>query len=140
MNTRQLRLITTQKYETHENTDEMLIDAIVAERNGSTYITFKQKLEEHNVEVSNMVKIKDNRIQVKRSGALKSDLTFDIAKSCNTEYETPYGLLDLCVNTQSIESFILQEHVNVKICYEMIMQGKKISDNIYMITSAKEEC
>lgn len=135
METRQLKLITTQAYETHENTDEMLIDAIVAERNGSTYITFKQPIPDHNVVVNNMVKIKGPTVQVKRSGGLTSNLEFDINKEFTTSYETPYGFLDIRIKTKSIESFILQDDVKLKICYEMIMQGKKISDNIYIITN-----
>lgn len=135
MEQRQLKLITSQKYETHENTEEAIIDAIVAERNGSKYITFKQVIPDYNVEVSNIVKIKDNKVYVKRSGGLTSNLEFDINKPFITDYETPYGKLDIKIITKAIETFILQEHVNVKISYEMIMQGKKISDNIYLIES-----
>ena len=99
-------------------------------------ITFKQMIPDYNVEINNIVKLKDGKVYVKRSGGLSSNLEFDINKPYVTDYETPYGLLDIKIITKSIESFILQDHVNLKITYEMIMQGKKISDNIYIIRNS----
>ena len=135
METRQLRLLTTQKYETHEDSDEMLIDAVVAKRGKSTYITFKQPIPEHQVEISNIVKLKDNKVYVKRSGALSSDLEFDIQKEYVTTYENEYGLLDIRIKTERIESFIVEDIVRLELRYEVSIQGKKVSDNIYTITS-----
>ena len=137
MNTTKIKLTTVQKYEDHENRDEMLIDAIVAERNGSSYIKFDQVDTNYNVTINNLVKFKDGVVTVKRTGALSSTMVFDKEKPYSTEYETPYGSLDINVKVQEIKAEILQDHVNLMISYEMIMQGKKISDNIYFIESLK---
>ncbi len=134
MNTIPLKLITTQHYEDHTNTEEQAIDAVVACRNGSQYITFKQVMPEHRIEVSNLIKFKDGKVTIKRSGALSSHMEFEVGKPYATDYETPYGKLDVRVQTQEVVCEVLQDDVNLKICYEMIMQGNKISDNMYSIT------
>ena len=135
MDTRQLRLITTQKYAEHDNTEEMQIEAIVAKRGASTYITFKQPIPDTTLEVSNIVKIKNGVASVKRSGAFTSNLEFDITREYLTDYETPYGQLDLRIITHGVESFVTEETVHLEISYEMHMQGRKVSDNIYTITN-----
>lgn len=135
MNTTKIKLTTVQKYEDHENRDEMLLDAIVAERNGSCYIKFDQV--DTNYTINNLVKLKDGVVTVKRTGTISSTMVFDKEKPYATEYETPYGQLDISVKVQEIKAEILQNDVNLMISYEMIMQGKKISDNIYFIESVK---
>lgn len=137
MNTTKIKLTTVQKYEDHENRDEMLLDAIVAERNGSIYIKFDQVDTNYNVTVNNLIKLKDNVVTVKRTGALSSTMVFDKEKPYATDYETPYGKLDINVKVHEITAEILQNHVNLMISYEMMMQGKKISDNIYLIESVR---
>lgn len=135
MQTLKLKLMTVQKYEEHDNTDEMIVEAVVASRNGSEYITFKQFDPNYNVTINNMVKIKNGVVTIKRSGALESTMIFDIEQPYATHYETPYGKLNIYVTTHEIESQILQDDVKLKISYEIMMQGKKISDNIYYIES-----
>ena len=136
METRKLKLVTTQKYESHDNRDEMILEGVVAERNGSQYIKFDQKDTTYNIIVNNLIKIKDGVVTIKRSGALSSNMVFDLAKPYATNYETEYGQLDLIVTTHEIKSHF-DEDVSLVIKYEMMMQGRKISDNIYSIESIK---
>ena len=137
MKTLKLKLTTIQKYEDHDNKEEMMIEGVVAGRNGSEYITFKQFDPNYNVTISNLVKVKDGVVTIKRSGAIESTMIFDKEKSYSTNYETPYGQLDIYVTTHEIESQLLQGDVKLKVEYEIMMQGKKISDNIYCIESAE---
>ena len=136
METRKFKLVTTQKYESHDNVNEMIVEGVVAERNGSQYIKFDQKDATHNITVNNLIKLKDGVVTIKRSGALSSNMVFDTAKPYSTSYETEYGQLDLLVTTHEIKSQF-GEDVSLMIQYEMIMQGRKISDNIYFIESTK---
>lgn len=135
MKTLNLKLTTIQQYEDHDNKEEMMIEGVVAERGGSEYITFKQFDPNYNVTIGNRVKIKNGVVTVKRTGAIESTMVFDKEKPYTTQYETPYGQLDIYVTTREVESEILQDSVRLKISYEMMMQGKKISDNIYCIES-----
>ena len=137
MHNLKLKLITTQQYEDHDNKDEMFVEGVVAQRNGSTYITFKQFDPNYNVTISNMVKIKNGVVSVKRTGAIESLMLFDIEKPYATHYETPYGNLNIYVTTHEVKSEIMEEDVRLSIKYEIMMQGKKISDNIYYIESVK---
>lgn len=132
-----LKLTTSQQYEEHDNVDEMIVEAVVAKRNGSSYITFKQFDPNYNVTINNLVKIKEGVVLVKRTGAIESTMVFDVNKPYSTHYETPYGKLDICVTTKEIQDEINGEDVKLQIKYEMVMQGKKISDNIYCVESVR---
>lgn len=132
-----LKLTTSQQYEEHDNVDEMIVEAVVAKRNGSSYITFKQFDPNYNVMINNLVKIKEGVVLVKRTGAIESTMVFDVNKPYSTYYETPYGKLDICVTTKEIQDEINGEDVKLQIKYEMVMQGKKISDNIYCVESVR---
>ena len=132
-----LKLVTSQQYEEHDNVDEMIIEGVVAERNGSSYITFKQFDPNYNVTINNLVKIKNGIVSIKRSGAIESNMVFNVEKPYATHYETPYGKINIYVTTHEIESEITEGNVKLRIKYEMMMQGKKISDNIYCIERVK---
>lgn len=122
-----------QIYTTHEDENQVEVTASVSEKNDSMYIIFDHIDETTKQEVHTMVKIKEDKVDVRRKGAINNNLIFDKNKPYATEYETPYGVLDIKIITQAINYKILQSHVNLEIKYEIIMQGKKISDNIYFI-------
>ncbi|MGL4362357.1 MAG: DUF1934 domain-containing protein [Cellulosilyticaceae bacterium] len=133
-----LQLITTQSYEDEKQTEEVMIDAIVAVRDGSGYVTFKQIDEDTKATIQTIVKLKKGIVYIKRMGTVKNELVFDTNKNYETTYKTPYGELPMCIRTKSITGNVLQEDVNLTICYEIVMQGKKISDNIYTIKTKGE--
>ncbi|MEF9959381.1 MAG: DUF1934 domain-containing protein [Niameybacter sp.] len=134
MEARKFKLVTTQKYEEHDHIEEMMIEGVVAERNGSQYIKFEQVDTTYNVTINNLIKVKEGVVTIKRSGALNATMIFDLAKPYTTDYETPYGTLDVAVTTHEIKSHFA-DGVSLMISYEIMMQGKKISDNIYFIES-----
>jgi len=130
-----LKIGSKQIYETHEDGYEQEVEATIGERSGSFYILFDQKDEASGLSTNNMIKIKEGKIEVRRKGALTTKLVFDEEKPYQTEYETEYGMMDLKIITKEISCQILQKDVNLKIKYEILMHGKKISDNIYFIES-----
>ena len=137
MQTLTLKLTTAQQYEDHENKDEMVIQGHLAERNGSTYITFKQTDPDANITVDNRVKIKKGVVSIKRSGAVDSMMIFDEENPYTTYYETPYGHLNLYVTTYKVEHEVSEQGFKLHVHYEMKMQGKKVSDNRYCLETIK---
>lgn len=138
MQTLQLKLTTSQQYEDYKNQDEVYIQGQLAERNGSIYITFEQVDKAMHVRIKNWVKIKKGVVSIKRSAAVETKMLFDEQTPYTTQYETPYGCLDLSIITQKIEYVLSETTFKLKIVYEMHMQGKKVSDNYYCLESMKE--
>lgn len=133
MREEQLKIIDSQKYDTHQDTNETIVQGTVAARGDSTYITFKQKDESFGVMITTLIKIKKGVVSVKRQGGIQSSLVFDIIKPQETLYQTPMGEMEICIETHEIENRTTQQNVHLKIGYTIFMQGKKTSENMYFI-------
>jgi uncharacterized beta-barrel protein YwiB (DUF1934 family) len=130
-----LQIGNKQIYASHEDGYAQEIEATIGERMGSQYILFDQTDEPTGLVTKNMIKIKEGKVEIRRSGALTTTLVFDKNKVFETEYETEYGKMDIKIITKELTAKILQKDVNLEIKYEILMHGKKISDNIYFIRS-----
>lgn len=128
-----LKMQTTQKYETHEDGMEEIIDATVATRGESTYITFKQQDTNFNTTITTLIKIKKGIVTVKRQGGIQSLMEFNILKPYETLYSTPMGEMHIKIETHQIESNVKEDQVSLKISYTLFMQGSKVSENLYFI-------
>lgn len=133
MDTIKLKIINTQKYETHEDSHEDLVDGIVAIRGESTYITFKQEDPHFKTMVTTLIKIKKGVMTVKRQGSIQSGLTFDILKPQETLYSTPMGDMNIQIETHELENRTTMDKVYLRARYSIFMQGNKTSENIYFI-------
>ncbi|MEG0014481.1 MAG: DUF1934 domain-containing protein [Cellulosilyticaceae bacterium] len=133
MDTIKLKIINTQKYETHEDTSEDIVEGIVAIKGESTYITFKQEDLNFKTTVTTLIKIKKGIMTVKRQGSIQSGLTFDILKPQETLYSTPMGNMNIQVETHELENRITAEDVYLRVRYSISMQGNKTSENIYFV-------
>lgn len=132
-----LRISYTQKYDTHKDKQHSIVEATIGERNGSTYLLFKEVDAGTNTVIDNMIKIKAGEVTVKRTGGIKSELVFNIAKDYKTLYNTPYGEFELDVVTKEIYTKFEEEEVSLKIRYDMHISGQRTSKNIYEIQRIK---
>lgn len=128
-----LKIIDTQTYETHQDRNESVVQATVATRGDSTYITFKQHDQTFDTTITTLIKIKKGVVSVQRQGGFKSQLVFDIIRPHETLYHTPMGEMSIRIETHIIESRILDQNVHLKIGYTIFMQGNKTSENMYFI-------
>ncbi|MHC1749521.1 MAG: DUF1934 domain-containing protein [Cellulosilyticaceae bacterium] len=133
-----LKIISTQIYDTHEDLEESIVEASTGERNGAYYILFKEIDKESKITTNNTIKIKQDMVTIKRNGGLSTDLSFDINKVFKTIYYTPYHEMEIEVITHTIEKKITNNDIILRLEYTILMQGQKISDNIYMISNYVE--
>lgn len=133
MNTIKLKIKNTQKYDTHEDASEEIVEGIVAIKGESTYITFKQEDPNFNATVTTLIKIKKGIMTVKRQGSIQSGLTFNILQPQETLYSTPMGDMQIQIETHELENRTTEESVYLRARYSIFMQGQKTSENIYFI-------
>lgn len=126
-----IKVYDKQTYETHDDTNETEFEGQLAFKNDSVYITYK----DHDMGVTTIIKTKNGVVYVKRMGTLKGNLEFDRQKPFQTIYYTPYGEMEIQIITKKCEVYILEKGIKIYIDYKIIMQGKPISDNIYMIVA-----
>lgn len=133
MQTLKLKMQTAQAYETHEDQMEEIIEAVVAVKGESTYITFKQEDTNFNTIITTLIKIKKGVVTVKRQGGIKNQMEFNVIKPYETLYATPMGEMSIRIETHEIENRVTEEAVHLKIRYSIFMQGNKTSENLYFI-------
>ena len=125
----QIKVCDKQIYESHSDSNEMNFKGQLAFKNNNLYITYKDEQSG----VTTIIKAKDNKVSVKRLGAVKGDLNFNVEQPHHTIYHTPHGELEMEIITGKCDVYILEKGVKICIEYKILMQGEKISDNIYMI-------
>lgn len=126
-----IKVYDKQTYESHDDTKETEFKGQLIFKNKSVYITYKDT----EMGVTTIIKTKDGIVSVKRMGNLKGNLKFDTGSPHTTIYYTPYGEMEIQIITQKCEVYILERGIKIYIAYKILMQGKLISDNIYMIVA-----
>ena len=125
----QISVYDKQVYEEHSDEAENKFLGNFAFKNESLYITYKE--EEQNI--TTVIKAKNNIVSIKRLGAMRGNLEFDVNKPNKTIYSTPYGDMEIEIITKKCDIYMLNKGVKIYIEYKIVMHGKKVSDNIYLI-------
>lgn len=133
MNQLKLVIRDTQRYETHEDMNEEIVEAVVAIKGESSYITFKQEDKNFNTMITTLIKVKKGVMTVKRTGGIQSEIIFDVLKPHEMMYTTPMGQMHIEFETHELETRIEEDKVTLKVRYSIIMQGAKTSENLYFI-------
>ena len=106
--------ISTIQYDEHSKVDTININTVgtLHEKNGDTYLMYKEKNED--VEVTTSIKISKEQIAIKRFGQSNSTMVFEKDKIHNSNYKTPYGLFLVETHTRYLDVDV-DEDKNMKI-------------------------
>lgn len=124
-----VRVYDKQVYPTHCDESENSFKGKLAVKDNDIYILYKDEATQTNT----TVKVSDEGVTVKRTGAMNGNLQFYKEKISKCLYRTPYGNMLIEIMTSNIEVYLLEKGVKIYIEYTMLMDGEKISDNTYMI-------
>lgn len=105
------------------------------EKSGAYYLTYDES-EMSGLEGSRTVlKIEGETVSLTRMGAHHSKMIFNLASPYNGEYNTPYGIFEMKIITQSLESKLDYEQVtgSITLKYEMILEATSQSVNTLKI-------
>ena len=127
----QITVYDKQIYPDHSDEAENKFLGNFTFKNESIYITYKDQ--EQNV--TTIIKAKNSVVSIKRLGAMQGNLEFDSNKPNKTIYSTPYGEMEIEIITKKCDIYFLEKGVKLYIEYKIMMQGEKVSDNIYLIVA-----
>ena len=127
----QVTVYDKQIYESHSDENENKYRGNLAFKNDNIYITYKEEEQK----ITTMIKVKDGVVNIKRLGAIKGDLEFSTNKSSKSLYSTPYGQMELEIITNKCDVYLLEKGVKIYIEYKIMMQGSKVSENVYLIVT-----
>lgn len=88
-------------------------------RNGFHYVTYEDQMEGVDTSIKNWIKFREDYFELRKSGALSSQLTFQEGKIYMTNYKTPYGNMIMGVNTHKLDFHETEDKIVVEIRYDL---------------------
>ena len=98
------------------------------QRNGSHYLVYEEPVEGTNEVIHNLIKFKENEVQVTKKGAINTMLSFKENEKNMTNYATPFGNLLMGINTQMIEQAIREDQIHVHVEYALDVNYEFLAD------------
>ena len=71
------------------------------------------------------------RVVLRRSGTLKSEMLFEVGKTHTTVYELPFGTLPMTVSTDSIRQKLSERGGVLSVCYRITVGEQMKSRNSF---------
>ena len=93
------------------------------------YLLYEEYENDENTKTSNMIKFNNDIVEITRKGQVDGKLIFQENQKKQSMYSTPMGDLLIEVLTKEIEVSDDDDDVNLKIKYQIHVDGNKVSDN-----------
>ena len=93
------------------------------------YLLYEEYENDENTKTSNMIKFNNDIVEITRQGQVDGKLIFQENQKKQSLYSTPMGDLLIEVLTKEIEVSDDDDDVNLKIKYQIHVDGNKVSDN-----------
>ena len=93
------------------------------------YLLYEEFENDENTKTSNMIKFNNDIVEITRKGQVDGKLIFQENQKKQSLYSTPMGDLLIEVLTKEIEVSDDDDDVNLKIKYQIHVDGNKVSDN-----------
>lgn len=97
-------------------------------RNGKHYILYDEILEEVEGITNCTLKISDKQVSIQKKGANNVHMIFEVNRKNLTYYSTPFGDLQIGINTTSIKVIEEENQILVNIQYELDINYSHVSD------------
>ncbi|MGN0466597.1 MAG: DUF1934 domain-containing protein [Lachnospiraceae bacterium] len=96
-------------------------------KNGKHYILYDERDEQQGV-TKNRIKIDKNRVEMRKQGAVTTNMIFEEGKENITYYNTGFGTLLVQVKTSSVTVLEREDFIYVKILYSMDVNYSHVSE------------
>ncbi|MCR4650530.1 MAG: DUF1934 domain-containing protein [Lachnospiraceae bacterium] len=96
-------------------------------RNGFHYVCYEEPLEGSTDVISNMLKFNDTSLTVSKKGPINTSLNFTLDEKSLNNYNTPFGVLTLGVDTSSITIKEKQNNLLLNVEYSLDVNYQFVS-------------
>ena len=104
----------------------------MCERDGFSCITYEEIVEEEEngvvQVVKNLLKIKDEQVEVVKRGPAESHMVFVPDQTTYTYYSTPVGELEIGLYTKSLEKVMTEKGFHLRLDYDLEMNQTFLSN------------
>lgn len=100
------------------------------EAGGTIVLTGEQEMDESGETAATIFRITDTRVKMVRKGRYASVMVFEKGIEHHSDYQTPYGVMDMTVRTEHLEVIRNTEgraEISADIAYALEMSGQETS-------------
>lgn len=120
--------------DTREEKMELITLGKYSKRNGSYYVSYNESEVTGMEGVVTTVKIKEDKVTVKRFGKINASLVFEKNKRNICHYNTPYGAMMIGINTDKLSSNIDENGGMIDIDYSIDINNVMTGKNTFHMT------
>ena len=98
------------------------------EKNGVHYLFFDELLEGHKTPIRNMLKLRNEKLEVRKRGPVSAELVFEEGEVTESAYNIPYGSFLVGVHTKGVCLGVEEEKIEMTASYELMVNGAHCLD------------
>lgn len=107
-------------------------------RNGTHYLIYEEPVEGTAATIKNTIKFKAGEAQVIKKGAIQTCLSFYENKKILTNYQTPYGVFLIGIDTSRIVIEESEETLRLQIEYKLDINEEFLADCRILVETKKD--
>ena len=97
-------------------------------KNGKHYVLYEEQPEDAGELIKNRIKLQEECIEIKKSGAVSSVLKLVAGERTASLYRTGAGAVTMEVDTKDIAVTEVEGLLQAKVCYELHINGQFVSN------------
>ena len=98
-------------------------------KDGKHYIFYEERDEETMEVIKSRMTLADGILNIRKKGALDSDLSFCSEEKCNSLYGTPYGNMMACTTVHSMDIAQEEDLLKIDLEYALELNYEHVADN-----------
>ena len=107
-------------------------------KNEKHYILYEEVMEGEIHTTKNRIKIAPGMLELKKNGVVNVHMLFEEHQKNVTHYHTPYGSLEMGIDTKQVEICENENELTVKVDYALEMNQEFVADcNIKIVVQSK---
>lgn len=108
-------------------------------KNGSHYLLFDEVTEGFTESTHNMMKFRDNHLEVRKKGLVDVNMVYETNKKTLSYYHTPFGVMHMGIATTSFNKKETEDEIQLKVDYALEMNESFVADcTIYINVKSRE--
>ncbi|MCH5248933.1 MAG: DUF1934 domain-containing protein [Lachnospiraceae bacterium] len=112
---------------------EYTVQGVYYEKNKKHYLLYDEVMEGFKEPVKNKVKFGKDNLEIIRSGPVNVRMFFESGKKNVANYNTPYGEIQLGINTKKIIISHSPDNISINVEYSIESDGQPLSECIISI-------
>ena len=97
-------------------------------KGGKHYLRYEDKYLDSESRVPTTIKVSDEELVILRHGAAKTEQRFVPRQETRSDYHTPYGVMELVMRTERLQSCFAESSGCAKVAYHLTANGSPVGN------------